>query len=358
MSAALALVILSLSRIATASTSEVTSFQTSSSPQPGGPGRVVATVTVLDGTVRIAGADVELRSLDGNMVLAKTISDGAGQVTIPDVPPGRYLVRATRPGFEATDSAPFEVSAGEIVQVLLDIRLTYVAPSVEVRAPTSPTQSVQPVSTSDMLSGSVLEIAPLEGDDFQSLLPLLPGVLRGPDGRLRAKGGQPTQGALQISSASLIDPSSGDFDLQLPGQSIESVELLDQPLRRRVRPLFDQRGATAHQARNQRLGNQAGQFRAPVPQRVQRGARLRASLLNPRAPPRGSVVPRAGFPVSLRQRPGQEPARRAGDRAHELRLVYQNRQRAVAAAYARRRWSSCSLARSSISPCTRSAHPK
>ena len=115
------------------------------------------------------------------------------------------------------------------MQVLLDILLTYVAPSVEVRAPTSPTQSVQPVSTSDMLSGSVLEIAPLEGDDFQSLLPLLPGVLRGPDGRLRAKGGQPTQGALQISSASLVDPSTGDFDLQLPGQSVESVELLTNP---------------------------------------------------------------------------------------------------------------------------------
>ena len=44
-----------------------------------------------------------------------------------------------------------------------------------MRAPTSPTQSVQPVSASDMLSGSVLDIAPLQGDDFQSLLPLLPG---------------------------------------------------------------------------------------------------------------------------------------------------------------------------------------
>ncbi len=74
--------------------------------------------------------------------------------------------------------------------MLLDIHLTFVAPTVEVRAPTSPTQSVQPVSTSDMLSGSVLDIAPLQGDDFQSLLPLLPGVVRGPDGRLRAKGGQ------------------------------------------------------------------------------------------------------------------------------------------------------------------------
>ena len=228
--AAFALVLVCLSGIATAGTSQATGSQTSASPQrPGDSGRVVVTISVLEGTVRIAGADVELRSLDGNMVLAKTITDGAGQVMIPDVPPGGYVVRATRPGFEATDSAPFEVRAGEIVQVLLDIRLTYVAPSVQVRAPTSPTQSVQPVSTSDMLSGSVLEIAPLEGDDFQSLLPLLPGVLRGPDGRLRAKGGQPTQGALQISSTSLIDPSSGDFDLQLPGQSLESVELLANP---------------------------------------------------------------------------------------------------------------------------------
>ncbi len=80
-----------------------------------------------------------------------------------------------------------------------------------------------------MLSGSVLEIAPLAGDDFQSLLPLLPGIIRGPDGRLRAKGGQPTQGGLQISSTSLVDPSTGDFDLELPGQSVESVELLANP---------------------------------------------------------------------------------------------------------------------------------
>ncbi|HEY7442161.1 MAG TPA: carboxypeptidase regulatory-like domain-containing protein, partial [Vicinamibacterales bacterium] len=192
-------------------------------------GRIVGTTTVLEGTVRISGVDVELLSLDGNQVLAKTTTDGAGQVTFPDVPPGRYILKATRPGFVPVDSAPFDVRAGAVTQVLLDIQLTFVAPDVEVVAPVSPTQSVQPVSASDMLAGTLLDTAPLEGDDFQSLLPLLPGVLRGPDGRLRAKGGQPTMGALQVSSASLIDPSSGDFDLQLPGGSIESVEMLPNP---------------------------------------------------------------------------------------------------------------------------------
>jgi carboxypeptidase family protein/TonB-dependent receptor-like protein len=194
-----------------------------------GAGRVVATITTLDGTVHIAGVDVELRSVDGNVILAKTITDGQGQVAFPDVPAGRYTIRASRPGFVPTDSTPFDVRGGQAAQVLLDIDLTFVAESLEVRAPISPTQSIQPVSTSDMMSGSVLEIAPIEGDDFQSLLTLLPGVVRGPDGRLRAKGGQPTQGALQISSASLVDPSSGDFDLELPGSSLESVEMLANP---------------------------------------------------------------------------------------------------------------------------------
>jgi hypothetical protein len=163
--------------------------------QPVETGRILATVTTLEGTVHLSGVQLELRTSTDATVLAKTMTDGSGLVTFPDVPPGRYIIQATRPGFVSNDSAIFEVRAGEVAQVLIDIRLTFVMPEIEVRAETpSPTDSVQPVSMSDMLAGSVLEIAPLEGDDFQSLLLLLPGVVRGPDGRLRIKGGQPSQG--------------------------------------------------------------------------------------------------------------------------------------------------------------------
>jgi hypothetical protein len=193
-------------------------------------GRVIATITTLDGTVHMTGAQVELREASEATVLAVTTTDGRGVVTFPDVPPGRYVLKATRPGFISTDSAVFEVHPNEVAQVLVDIQLTFVMPAIEVRsAMPSPTDSVQPVSMSDMLAGDVLELAPLVGDDFQNLLLLLPGVVRGPDGRLRVKGGQPTQSALQISSASLIDPSTGDFDLDVPGQSVESVEVLANP---------------------------------------------------------------------------------------------------------------------------------
>ena len=193
-------------------------------------GRVAVTITTLEGAVHMQGVAVELRVAGGTLVLARTITDSVGQAEFPDVPAGDYVITATRPGFQTRESPRFTVTDGETTTVLLDTPLAFVLPQVQVRAQApSPIDSVQPVSMSDTLSGPVFESAPLQGDDFQSLLPLLPGVVRDADGRLRIKGGQPTQGALQVSSASLIDPSTGDFDLDLPAQSVQSVEVLANP---------------------------------------------------------------------------------------------------------------------------------
>ena len=193
-----------------------------------GPTRVIVTI-VVEG-LRIPAVSVELRNVDSNVVVGKTTSDAVGQVTFPDVSPGRYVVHAVRDGFADTDSAPFGITAGETEQVLVEMRLTFVRESVDVVVPAnSPTESLQPVAVSDVLAGSKMDIQPLAGDDFQSLLTVLPSIIRGPEGRLRIKGGAPTTGALQMSSASLNDPSTGDFDLELPSGAVESVEVLSNP---------------------------------------------------------------------------------------------------------------------------------
>src|SRR5262245_18179893 len=201
--------------------------QTAQAPASGN-GRVVVTVS-LEG-VRIPAVNVSLRSADGNVVVGQTTTDNIGQVTFPDIAPGRYVVLARRDGFADTETAPFSVSAGQSEQVLVEMRLTFVRESVDVIVPAnSPTESMQPVSVSDLLTGTKMDIQPLAGDDFQSLLTVLPSIIRGPEGRLRIKGGAPTSGALQISSASLNDPSTGDFDLELPSGAVESVEVLSNP---------------------------------------------------------------------------------------------------------------------------------
>lgn len=192
------------------------------------PGRVAVTISV-EG-LRIPAVQVELRDVQGNVAVARTTADAIGQVLFSDVPAGRYVVRATREGFADADSAPFDVRNGATEQVLIEMRLTFVRESVEVILPAnSPTESLQPVAVSDLLTGARMDVQPLAGDDFQSLLTVLPSIVRGPDGRLRVKGGAPTTGALQVSSASLNDPSTGDFDLELPSGALESVEVLSNP---------------------------------------------------------------------------------------------------------------------------------
>ena len=204
------------------------SEQQSPTTSPTSAGRVVVTLAV-EG-VRVPSVTVSLRSLDGNIVVGQTTSDSIGQVTFPGVPSGRYVVRAVRDGFVDSESSPFDVRAGETEQVLVEMRLTFIRESVEVVVPAnSPTESLQPVAVSDVLSGAKMDIQPLAGDDFQSLVTVLPSVIRGPEGRLRIKGGGPTNGALQLSSASLNDPSTGDFDLELPSGAVESVEVLSNP---------------------------------------------------------------------------------------------------------------------------------
>lgn len=191
-------------------------------------GRVVVTIA-LEG-VRIPGVSTSLRSVDARVAVAQTVSDSVGQVTFPDVAAGRYVVATSREGFATGESAPFTVHGGATKQVLVEMRLTFVRESVEVVVPAnSPTESLQPVAVSDVLSGAKMDVQPLAGDDFQSLLTVLPSVIRGPEGRLGIKGGGPTTGALQLSSASLNDPSTGDFDLELPGGAVESVEVLSNP---------------------------------------------------------------------------------------------------------------------------------
>lgn len=213
---------------AAGSTSGTQQQETSAQPAASGPGRVVVTI-VVEG-LRIPAVRVELRNVVGNVAVGQTTSDAVGQVTFPDIPPGQYVVRAVREGFADAESAPFAVRAGTTEQVLVEMRLTFVRESVDVVVPAnSPTESLQPVAVSDLLTGMKMDIQPLAGDDFQSLLTLLPSIIRGPEGRLRIKGGAPTTGALQVSSASLNDPSTGDFDLELPSGAVESVEVLSNP---------------------------------------------------------------------------------------------------------------------------------
>src|SRR6185369_12492245 len=60
-------------------------------------------------------------------------------------------------------------------------------------------------------------------------LPLVPGVVRGPDGRINVKGAQSTQAGWLVNSANVTDPATGSEAINLPVDVVSSVQVISNP---------------------------------------------------------------------------------------------------------------------------------
>ncbi len=182
-------------------------------------------VTTTQGQVFLPGVVVVVRDPSGARHAVTTTSDETGHFSIENVPAGDYEIAASLAGFEDRVQK-IQVVAGKALDVALDLAVGRVTESVTVvdRAP-----NAVPTAQGESISGNTLNQGVVRGDTYQALLPLLPGVVRGSDGRIRMAGGEPTQSGLQVSSASVTDPSTGDFALDLPGDAVESVQVMQNP---------------------------------------------------------------------------------------------------------------------------------
>ena len=79
------------------------------------------------------------------------------------------------------------------------------------------------------ISQSVVEKAPNQEEKIENLLPLVPGVVRGPDGRINIKGAQSTQAGWLVNSANVTDPATGGQAINLPIDVVSSVQVISNP---------------------------------------------------------------------------------------------------------------------------------
>jgi hypothetical protein len=60
-------------------------------------------------------------------------------------------------------------------------------------------------------------------------LPLVPGVVRAPDGSVQVAGYGQTHSALLVNSVNVTDPATGDFGLSVPIDSVQSISVSEMP---------------------------------------------------------------------------------------------------------------------------------
>src|ERR1700720_3028804 len=192
-------------------------------------GRTPAVTGGVEGTVVVgassghafaAGATVRL----SGAVVLKTETDENGKYTFAAVEPGTYRIEAFFSGLEAART--ISVEAGKIVRAELQLKPADVKSSVTVTATAPDTKDPAP---SETISEKTLRDAPNVNERFESSLPLVPGVLRGPDGHINLKGARNTQSGALVNSANVTDPVTGGPAINLPIDVVSSVQVISNP---------------------------------------------------------------------------------------------------------------------------------
>ena len=189
---------------------------------------VYGTVTASAGDVRLPGVEVALVDAATGRTVKTTFSDGAGQYRFDGLAAGRYQIVARLPGFSDRNIGPLIVTPGSKREVPLTLDLAPVSETVRVQGDAG-TARPDDTSSKESLSGRMADALPVSSDSYRSLLPVLPGVVRQPDGRISLKGARPTQGALSLGAGSGVDPSTGNFGIELPSDAVESVNVVPNP---------------------------------------------------------------------------------------------------------------------------------
>lgn len=192
---------------------------------------ITGRTTTLGGSVLLPGVTIVVTG-DAGGVAATLQSDERGSFTILGLPPGTFTITASLPGFDDVSKAGIRLAAGAQVRLDVDLPIPGVKESVVVstRRPTDLPLEIPKTGTSvEVVEGELADTAPLRGETFEGLLPLLPGVVRGPDGRLNVKGGQATQTSVLVNSVNVTDPVTGNFGFTLPIDAVDTVTLFPNP---------------------------------------------------------------------------------------------------------------------------------
>jgi hypothetical protein len=194
-----------------------------STPEPTGSIRGVVFTTEQDQShLVVPGTKV---SLDGAVHL-EAESDGQGTFAFSTVPAGSYTITAQAPGLTATQNV--DVRAGSVSQLELEMKVQVVAQSTTVTASAEAVDTKEPSGT-NTVGESAVQNMPNIDEQFQSLLPLVPGVVRGPNGLINMKGARASQNGSLVNSADVTDPATGTSAINIPIDVVSSIHVLSTP---------------------------------------------------------------------------------------------------------------------------------
>jgi hypothetical protein len=170
--------------------------------------------------------DADVRVASKTETLGNRSTATLGYAEFQRAPCGVWTVTVTKEGFE-TATREVTVTSSANLQIRLILTPKMQASSVDVVEAVSPVE--QSASQQNQLQPAEVKTLPTNPATVNDTLPLVPGIVRTPDGELKIGGNGQERSAMVVNSTDITDPATGKFGQSLPVDSIETVTVLTTP---------------------------------------------------------------------------------------------------------------------------------
>jgi len=198
---------------------------------------VLAQTSMLQGTVsvsatsgageRLPGASLKLTPASSGQPSRSGVTNEQGEYKFKDLAAGIYTLQIDLTGFkQQTKTVTLQKDTTAVENINLELEgLTADVTVVADGDGLNTTAAGEPVS----FKQEKLQTLPMVNEQFQDAIPLVPGVVRGPDGLLNLKGARASQSGFLVNSANVTDPVTGESAINLPLEAVQSVEVVANP---------------------------------------------------------------------------------------------------------------------------------
>src|SRR5579871_1903718 len=170
--------------------------------------------------------DAELRIAAEGSPSALRVTRTLGTADVESVPCGMLTVTAAKEGFEtATKTIQITSAANLNVILILNPKAQHISVDVTDTAPLVE----QTATVSSDLQAPEVKILPSNPATVTDALPLVPEIVRSPQGELKIDGTGEHRAALVVNQSDVTDPATGKFGQTIPVDSIQSVNVLNTP---------------------------------------------------------------------------------------------------------------------------------
>ena len=195
------------------------------------PGSIKGTVRAATGgtdkqSTLVSKARLKLTNPSLPKFILSVVSDDSGAFIFESVPAGKYVLTVEADSLP-TITREITLASGE--QLVLDIDLNVsLNESVTIRYEEG-LLSTSDTTTSNVVLAQTLATQPFKDDNYQSALPLTPGIVQDASGNTFVKGSRASQSNSTVNGADVTDPITGEPVFELPLESVSSIQVEENP---------------------------------------------------------------------------------------------------------------------------------